>query len=63
MTGFNKWAIVYIIGIVISSIGAILLYEKIGLTGVFSVILLIFGDNLCRAYKESEWPDDKEQGL
>jgi hypothetical protein len=59
MTGFKKWAIVYIIGLAISSIGAVVLWNQIGFRGVFGVILLIFGDNLCRAYKESEWPDDQ----
>lgn len=60
MTGFKKWAIVYIIGIIISSIGAIVLWKQIGFFGVLGVVLLILGDNLCRAYKESEWPDDTE---
>ena len=59
MTGFKKYLIVYFIGIIIGGIGAIVLYYQIGLSGVFGVILLIFGDNLCRAYKESECPDDK----
>lgn len=61
MTGFKKYLIVYFIGIIIGAIGAIVLYGQIGLSGMFGVILLIFGDNLCRVYKESEWPDDQNQ--
>ena len=55
MNGCTKYLIAFFIGVIISVLGAIVLYDIVGLKGVFGVTLLIFGNAISRAYKEEEW--------
>ena len=57
MIGFTKYLITFFIGVIISVLGAIVLYDIVGLKGVLGVTLLIFGNAISRAYKEEEWDD------